>query len=71
MNMDTIVDFRTAVEAFKSDLRVCVSKRLGEFTAQTGISPTAIRFDMMETTTHGDRSKHYTLGDVRLSFGDY
>lgn len=61
-------EFTQAAIELKTAIGECVGRSLKTFRERTGgITPSEIRIDLMETTTHNDRIRQYMLGDVRSS----
>ncbi len=57
-----------SVAELKRRLRDVVSQELELFEAQTGLTPSDIRFRMVETTGMHDAVRRHSLGALDLSF---
>ena len=59
-----------AVATLKADIACAVSDAIERFREQTGLTPSAIELEMLETYQIGQGHRQSTLGAVRISLGD-
>ncbi len=70
MSRDLIrAEIVAAVDEAKKHIRDAAAVAVDEFSRKTGLSPSGITIQMMETTTVGSRTKTYIVGEVIISLG--
>ncbi len=67
---DEIPEFVQAVTEFKQELHNSINNAVQRLAKRTGVTPLAIRIEMLDTATHSSRKtfSRFVVGNIRVKF---
>lgn len=63
---DAILELRKAKKKLQEDLTTVVAGMVRSFQDDTGVGVAAIDIYLVETTTHGDLTRHYIVSNTEV-----
>lgn len=64
-------EFGNAVILLKKDIHAAVQQAVNAFEARTGATPCKIEVPIIENTNLRSEMKHYCVGDVTVTIGEF